>query len=77
MNEQAMKAIERAIAEARLAYRFAPGSYTFAVLTECLTARDALHGVSWIEEYLAYGDAIETIEQITQQTTLFAKPTSI
>lgn len=52
---QAVKAIERAIVEARFAYRFNASSYTYGALIECLTARDALTGPNWVEEYLGYG----------------------
>jgi hypothetical protein len=73
MTEQAMKAIERAIAEARLAYRFAPGSYTFAVLTECLNTKDAIQGISWIEEYLDYQqiDAGDAANECSQRELTF------
>jgi len=53
-QQSAMKAADRAIEQAGLAYEFNPGSYTFWAYTECLRVRDALDGPWWIEEFLDY-----------------------
>jgi hypothetical protein len=59
MSDQLMKAVNRAVREAKLAYQFSPGSYTFGALNECLSVQDAMRDISWIEEFLDYMELAE------------------
>ncbi len=53
-------AIDRAVADTRMAYQFNPGSYTYSAHLECLKAKDVVDAIaalilpSWIDEYLDY-----------------------
>lgn len=54
-DEQAGKAMRRAVKAARIAYEFGASSYTYAALVECLRALDAVIGQpDWIMAYLDY-----------------------
>ena len=46
--------LDDALERARLAYEFAPGSYTFGALTAVSNAIARLHAPDWIAEFIAY-----------------------
>ena len=44
----------RAVDEARLAYEFSPGSYTYGAYVACMRAVDEITAPDWIAEFNAY-----------------------
>ena len=57
----AAKAISEAVKQAKLAYEFSAGSYTYAAMSACLAADEALHNdpPDWIGEFLAHQEAAQ------------------
>jgi hypothetical protein len=49
--------LKDATEQAVLAYRFAPGSYTFDVLASVMNAVEAMHPPDWINEFLEWNEA--------------------
>jgi hypothetical protein len=58
---RAAESMAEAVTQARLAYQFSPGSYTYTVLQACLTAASALdehiralafvHSAEWLRKF--------------------------
>lgn len=46
------KALSEAVQQAKLAYAFAPGSYTAGALSACLAAAEAHQQPDWIAAFL-------------------------
>jgi hypothetical protein len=46
--------LREALAQAKLAYQFAPGSYTFGTLAAIANAINAQHAPDWIAEFTEY-----------------------
>jgi hypothetical protein len=46
--------LNEALAQANLAYQFAPGSYTFGALAAIANAIERMRAPDWIEEFIAY-----------------------
>ena len=64
-NAEAIKAVERAIAESQLAYQFAANSYTFGAYLEALKVRDTLVNPPdtlvnppWLEQFLDWNSPV-------------------
>ena len=55
----AAKAISEAVKQAKLAYEFGAGSYTYATMAACIAADEALRNdpPDWIGEFIAHQEA--------------------
>ena len=55
--------LEEAIVQAKLAYEFAPSSYSHSALSACLAARELLRG------YQGYLDDLQDVARIARNAT--------
>lgn len=52
MSQSPAKALSEAVQQAKLAYEFAPGSYTASTLNACFAAAEAHQQPDWIAAFL-------------------------